>query len=151
MNVLIRYGMMSAAMAQLIFQRTASVLYHMNDIFLGKSSRTLNILALSIEKPNKTSKSARLTGCEALFNSLITRMRLEVGLTPFPLRRFSMPILPIFLFFVQRYNLYIANRLQRWFCNFIATKTTQCKRKLNTLNYYLFVSKQNPYVHFSTV
>lgn len=36
MNVLIRYGMMSAAMAQLIFQRTASVLYHMNDIFLGK-------------------------------------------------------------------------------------------------------------------
>ena len=35
-NVLIRYGMMSAAMAQLIFQRTASVLYHMNDIFFFK-------------------------------------------------------------------------------------------------------------------
>ena len=27
----------------------------------------------------------------------------------------------------------------------------RCKRKLNTLNYYLFVSKQNPHNHFSTV
>ena len=41
------------------------------------------MLAFSIEKPNKISKSARLTGRDAFNNSLATRIRLEVGLTPF--------------------------------------------------------------------
>ena len=54
------------------------------------------MLALSIEKPNKISKSARLTGWDTFINSLATRIRLEVGLTPFLFKKFSMSILFIF-------------------------------------------------------
>lgn len=33
MNVLVGYGVVCAAMTKFIFQRAASVLYHMNDVF----------------------------------------------------------------------------------------------------------------------
>ena len=54
------------------------------------------MLAFSIENPNKISKSARLTGRDAFNNSLATRIRLEVGLTPFLFKIFSMSILFIY-------------------------------------------------------
>lgn len=54
------------------------------------------MLAFSIENPNKISKSARLTGWDAFINSLATRIRLEVGLTPFLFKKFSMSILFIY-------------------------------------------------------
>ena len=54
------------------------------------------MLAFSIEKPNKISKSARLTGRDAFNNSLARRIRLEVGLTPFLFKIFSMSILFIY-------------------------------------------------------
>ena len=52
--------------------------------------------SLSPLPPNKISKSARLTGWDAFINSLATRIRLEVGLTPFLFKKFSMYILFIF-------------------------------------------------------
>ena len=61
-----------------------------------KSSKTLKILALSIENSKEISRSARLTGCEAFANSLITRMRLEVGLIPFSAKTLFISSFPIF-------------------------------------------------------
>ena len=89
-------SVMCVAITQLIFERAAAILYHMHYFLFEKSSSTLKILAFSIEKPNKISKSARLTGWDTFINSLATRIWLEVGLTPFLFKKFSMSILFIF-------------------------------------------------------
>lgn len=64
--------------------------------FRKKAQALWKMLALSIENPNKISKSARLIGWDAFINSLATRIRLEVGLTPFLFKIFSMFILFIY-------------------------------------------------------
>lgn len=95
-NMLVGNGVMCVAITQLIFERAAAILYHMDYFLFRKKFSTLNMLAFSIENPNKISKSARLTGWDAFINSLATRIRLEVGLIPFLSKKFSMSILFIY-------------------------------------------------------